>query len=250
MSKRARGGGQVGDGDAKPFRTTPDGTVETHSTDAFVSPFFLASSSCCAAVLFLAAIELPTGDMRLVCAVEPTGVATADTNEASKVTRIMAKAHYYGTTAKLLHWTIVVLLVAQYAVGWLMPDVHRGPPGTPMILHMSLGVLVLTLIVVRLAWRLTHPIAPDTSLPRWQHLGSEAVHWLLYTMVIATTVIGWLFASFRGWSVRFFGLFHLPMLSAQSPAGIKAIDGWHQAALWILLGFIGLHVAALSLIHI
>ncbi len=34
----------------------------------------------------------------------------------------------YGTTAKALHWDMVALLVTQYAIGWLMPDVHGGPP--------------------------------------------------------------------------------------------------------------------------
>ncbi|MBU6462226.1 MAG: helix-turn-helix domain-containing protein [Bradyrhizobium sp.] len=31
----------------------------------------------------------------------------------------------YGTTAKVFHWTIVALLLAQYLIGWLMPDIHR-----------------------------------------------------------------------------------------------------------------------------
>ena len=156
---------------------------------------------------------------------------------------------HYGAPAKTLHWLIVALLVVQFPIGWLMPDVHRGPPGTPMTFHISFGMLILLLIVVRFIWRLTHPVAPESSLPGWQRLSSELVHWLLYLMVLATTLSGWLFASFRGWSVSFFYLFPLPMLSAPSPAGIKAIDGLHQAAEWTLLGLIGLHVAA-ALIHI
>jgi cytochrome b561 len=44
----------------------------------------------------------------------------------------MTKRLNYGTTAKVLHWTIVALLVIQYSIGWLMPDVHRGPPSVPM----------------------------------------------------------------------------------------------------------------------
>ena len=36
----------------------------------------------------------------------------------------------YGTTAKVFHWLIVALLLVQYLIGWLMPDIHRGPkPG-------------------------------------------------------------------------------------------------------------------------
>jgi cytochrome b561 len=151
----------------------------------------------------------------------------------------------YGTTAKVFHWLIVTLLVVQYSIGWLMPDVHRGmKPGAPMTFHMSVGITILVLIVLRFAWRLTHPVAPESSLPPWQRLSSEAVHWLLYALVLATTVSGWLFASFRGWGVSFFYLFPMPMLASDNAAAGKTIDGLHQVFEWTLLVVIGLHVAA------
>jgi cytochrome b561 len=121
----------------------------------------------------------------------------------------------YGTTAKVFHWTIVALLVVQYPLGWLMPDIHRSmQPGAGMTLHVSMGLIILFATVLRLIWRLTHPIAPESSLPAWQRLTSEVVHWMLYVMVLFTTVTGWLFASYRGWSLSFLYLFPFPMLSA------------------------------------
>jgi len=156
----------------------------------------------------------------------------------------------YGTTAKVLHWVIAALLLVQYLIGWLMPDIHRGQqPGTAMTLHVSIGMLILILIVLRLAWRLTHPVAPESSLPPWQRVSSEAVHWLLYVLVLATTITGWLFASFRGWSISFFYLVPLPMLASDNAEAGRAIDGWHQAMEWALLVVIGLHVA-FALVHI
>ena len=156
----------------------------------------------------------------------------------------------YGTTAKLFHWLIVALLMAQYLIGWLMPDLHRDmKPGAPMTFHISCGLTILMLIVLRFVWRLTHPVAPDSSLTPMQRLGSEAVHWILYALVLATTLSGWLFASFRGWSVSYFYLFPLPMLAADNAAGGKAIDGLHQAMEWALLVFIVIHVAS-ALAHV
>jgi cytochrome b561 len=155
----------------------------------------------------------------------------------------------YGTTAKVLHWLIVALLIVQYLLGWLMPDIHRGmKPGAGMTFHISFGILIFILIVLRLGWRLTHPVAPESSLPAWQRLSSEAVHWLLYALVLATTVTGWLFASFRGWGVSFFYLMPMPMLADNAAAG-KVIDGLHQAMEWSLLVVIGIHVGA-ALAHI
>jgi cytochrome b561 len=163
---------------------------------------------------------------------------------------IMTDRLQYGTTAKVFHWLIVALLLVQYPLGWLMPDIHRGmKPGDAMTWHISIGIVMLVLIVLRFAWRLTHPVPPESSLPTWQRVGSEAMHWLLYALVLATTITGWLFASFRGWSVSFLFLAPMPMLSAGNPAAGKMIDGWHQAMEWSLLVVIGLHVAA-ALTHL
>ena len=155
----------------------------------------------------------------------------------------------YGTTAKIFHWLIVALLIVQYLIGWLMPDIHGGAPGTPMILHISFGMVILLLIVLRLVWRLTHPVAPDSSLPAWQRLASEGLHWSLYVAVLGTTMTGWLFASFRGWSVSLFYFLPLPMLAGASRSGAQAIDGWHQIAEWSLLAAIGCHVAS-AFVHL
>ena len=93
-------------------------------------------------------------------------------------------------------------------------------------------------------WRLTHPVAPENTLPSWQRLVSQATHWLLYVLVLATTITGWLFASFRGWSISLFFMIPLPMLGSDNAAAGKAIDGLHQAMEWSLLVVIGIHVAA------
>jgi cytochrome b561 len=156
----------------------------------------------------------------------------------------------YGTTAKVLHWLVAALVVVQYLIGWLMPDIHGGmKPGDAMTLHISIGFTILVLVVLRLGWRLAHPVAPESSLPPWQRLSAEAMHWLLYVLVLATTVTGWLFASFRGWSISFFYLAPMPMLASGNAETVKIIDGLHQAMEWALLVVIGIHVAV-ALAHI
>ena len=156
----------------------------------------------------------------------------------------------YDTPAKVLHWLVVALLLAQYLIGWLMPDIHRGmKPGDAMTWHISVGIVILALIVVRLGWRLTHRVAPESSLEPWQRAAAEAVHWLIYVLVLLTTISGWLFASFRGWSISLFFLTPLPMLSSENPDALRAINHWHQKFEWALLILIGLHVLA-AVVHL
>jgi cytochrome b561 len=162
----------------------------------------------------------------------------------------MTKRLQYGPAAKVFHWLVAALLLVQYPIGWLMPDIHRGmKPGTAMTFHVSIGLTILVLVVLRFGWRIAHPVAPESSLPVWQRLSSEVVHWLLYLLVLATTITGWLFASFRGWSISFFYLAPMPMLASDNEAAGKAIDGLHQAMQWALLVVICIHIAT-ALVHI
>ncbi|MFP3560120.1 cytochrome b/b6 domain-containing protein, partial [Paraburkholderia sp. SIMBA_049] len=50
----------------------------------------------------------------------------------------------YDAVARVLHWLIVVLLVAQYAIGWTMPDVHRDTHPVGLIAaHLIVGTALL-----------------------------------------------------------------------------------------------------------
>ena len=155
------------------------------------------------------------------------------------------KQQDYGATAKIFHWTIAALLLVQYPLGWLMPDIKRGmTPGVAMTVHISLGMVILVLIAVRLIWRLTHPVAAQSSLPAWQHLSSEAVHWLLYLLVAVTCITGWAYANMRGWHVSLFGIAPLPQIFAEGPGLGRTIGRLHETVNWILLAVVGVHVLA------
>jgi len=161
-----------------------------------------------------------------------------------------AEQLHYGTTAKVFHWAIAALIAVQLPLGWLMPDIHRGmTPGTAMTLHISIGMTILLLIVLRFLWRLTHPVAPETNLPGWQRVSSELVHWLLYVVVLLTTLSGWFAASVHGWTIYLYGLVPLPRLVEQgSPLG-RSIGDLHATLTWILLGLVGFHIAT-ALVHL
>jgi cytochrome b561 len=157
----------------------------------------------------------------------------------------MAKQLNYGTTAKVFHWLIVALLIVQFPLGWFMPDIHREmKPGDAMTFHISFGITILALIVLRFFWRITHPVASASSLSAWQRLISEAVHWLLYALVFATTITGWIFASERGWSISLFFAVPLPALPTEDSLLANSIGKWHGTMEWMLLLVIGAHVAA------
>jgi cytochrome b561 len=152
----------------------------------------------------------------------------------------------YTGTAKALHWTIVALLIVQFIAAWTMPDIKRDTkPDTLINLHISVGVLILFVAVLRLTWRAGHPEPPpEDGLPPWQVQSARAVHWLLYALLFVLPVLGWLNASWRGFSVIMFGLELPKLLATRAPGGGWTGDVHALLATYGLLTLVGLHVAA------
>jgi cytochrome b561 len=173
------------------------------------------------------------------------GLTRQEQHQAAESKNIMARQLNYGTTAKVFHWLVVALVIVQFPLGWFMPHIHHGmKPGDAMTFHISFGITILAIIVLRFFWRIIRPVAPASSLPAWQQLISEAVHWLLYVLVFATTMTGWIFASERGWSISLFFAASLPTLAIGGSLLARSIGNWHGTMEWSLFLVIGAHVAA------
>lgn len=151
----------------------------------------------------------------------------------------------YGLVAKALHWSVALLVAAQFAVGFIMPEIHRDVEVEYWIgLHLSLGVLVLLAATIRIVWRVLHPVMPLAGLPKWQQQASHATHGMLYLLLLVAPLLGWANASSRGWDVGLFGLFQLPRLTAEDSALGGAAGDVHVAVVFAMLALIGLHVLA------
>ena len=101
-----------------------------------------------------------------------------------------------------------------------MPEIQRDTkPDTLINLHLSIGVLILFVAVIRLAWRATHAEPPpEDGVPPWQTQSARIVHWLLYALLFVLPILGWINASWRGFPVIMFGL-ELPKLVATRAPG-------------------------------
>jgi cytochrome b561 len=160
--------------------------------------------------------------------------------------------HPYSATAKSLHWIIVALLIVQYTIGFLMPEIRRNTTPEGLVgLHVSFGAIILALVLVRAGWRIVYgaPPAPP-GLPVWQALASSTVHFLLYVLIIAIPILGWANASYRGWKISVFGVVPLPhLVPARNTLPPGAYSwGWtgdvHSLLAYVLLGAAALHILA------
>lgn len=151
----------------------------------------------------------------------------------------------YGVTAKLFHWLFFLLLAAQYAVGSIMPHIGRKTLDEGWVAwHLSIGAAILLVIVLRFVWRLLNPVSLPANLATWELYLSRFTHWTLYALVLAMTLLGWAAANARGWNVKLFGLITLPALAPNGSAWGHEAGDIHNIVVYVLLGFIVLHVAA------
>jgi cytochrome b561 len=150
----------------------------------------------------------------------------------------------YDGVARFLHWLVVVLIAAQFLIGWTMPGVHRGTQPTGLIAwHLGVGAALVAAMAVRVVWRVTHRPPPD-SLPPMLSTVSRLTHLLLYAALIVVPLLGWANASSRGWNVKLFGMIDLPALTPTGSALGHAMGDVHGALAWALLALICAHVAA------
>ncbi len=153
-------------------------------------------------------------------------------------------ATQYNNTARSLHWLILVLLVIQFAVAWTMPDIDRDSKPVGLIAwHLSIGVIILLVMLVRLGWRAVSEVPPPPAdLQPALRLLSRTTHFLLYAILIVLPLLGWINANARGWTVWFLGVIPLPTLAAPESSWGAEMGDVHQIFAYLLLGVAGLHV--------
>jgi len=151
----------------------------------------------------------------------------------------------YTRTAVALHWFVAVLITAGFTLGATMTDLHMSPRKLKLYsYHKWIGITVLGLVLIRLLWRLTHPAPPDEPMPRWQRVAAHVTHWLLYALMIATPMVGWLYTSAAGYPVVYLKLWQLPDLVSKNKQLADVLVQVHGVLAWTLLWVVLLHAAA------
>lgn len=156
-----------------------------------------------------------------------------------------ALAECYSYPARLLHWTLALLLPVQIGIGWYVLSIeNQSRSGWYFALHISLGLTATLLIALRVNWHLYQaPPEEPRGLPGWQRRAARTTHAMLYVLMLLIPLTGYLGAAFSGEAMSYFGI-PLPNWVAKNDGLKEQLFTVHSVIAWILVAMIAVHVLA------
>jgi cytochrome b561 len=152
----------------------------------------------------------------------------------------------WGPVAKWFHWSIALLIFTQFALGWIAVSFRLSPTKIQLFIwHKSIGILILLLVVLRLTWRFLNPSpALPADTPRGERVAARASHGLLYALMVAMPLSGWVINSAANIPFRVFWWLPLPAIVVPDKALEQIAKQVHFALFVAIVAVVVLHVAA------
>jgi cytochrome b561 len=151
----------------------------------------------------------------------------------------------WGSVQIGLHWLIAALILIQVPAAWGMVSANPGALQDFLYnVHKNVGVIIFVLAIVRLTWRLMHPVPrlPE-DMPDWQRTFAHVTHFLLYALLFAMPITGFLFTALSGYPIPLFMVWDLSKLvPVDKPLG-AVFETIHVSLQWLLYLVVVLHVA-------
>ncbi len=152
----------------------------------------------------------------------------------------------YSGVAIGLHWLIAIAIVGSFSVGLYMADLPLSPQKLKLYSwHKWAGVTIFLFVVVRLGWRLLHrPPELPAAMPAWQRKVAEATHVLLYLLMFAIPISGWLMSSAKGFQTVYFGVLPLPDLLVKNKELGDLLEEVHSLLNFSMAALVVAHLGA------
>lgn len=152
----------------------------------------------------------------------------------------------YTRTVVSVHWAIALLIFAAFPLGAYMHDLLLSPYKLRLFnYHKWIGMTVLILAFVRVASRLNYrPPELPVTMPMWERSAASAMHLLLYALIFAAPLSGWLMSSATGFQTVLFGVIPLPDLIGKNKELGQFLLELHRNLDYLLIALVGVHIAA------
>lgn len=153
--------------------------------------------------------------------------------------------NHWGWPSKLLHWLTAILIFIQIPLGYYAEDLKLSPLKLDLFVwHKSIGMLVLFLAILRLLWRITGTIPKTADASLLQRRLAQFAHALLYGLMIALPISGWITTSAANIPTKLFWLLELPAITGPDEALKSMASEVHEICVTMLIIILVVHIGA------
>lgn len=149
----------------------------------------------------------------------------------------------YGLVSILIHWISALLILFLFGLGVYMVDLtyyddwyHKGPE-----LHVSIGLLVLLIMLVRIVWRIVNPTPIDLPAKPVQQKTAKLVKLALYLFIFVVIISGYLMTTAEGQAASMFNVLKFPVITQLSSANVDLAGEIHEYFAWAIIALVVLH---------
>ncbi|MGB0449775.1 MAG: cytochrome b [Porticoccaceae bacterium] len=151
----------------------------------------------------------------------------------------------WGWLGKLLHWLTALLIFIQIPLGYYAEELKLSPLKLDLFVwHKSIGMLVLLLAAVRLLWRITGTIPISLDSSKVQRRLAQLAHTLLYGLMIALPISGWIITSAANIPTKLFWLVELPAIAGPDETLKSMAAEVHEICVTMLIIILVAHIGA------
>jgi cytochrome b561 len=144
-----------------------------------------------------------------------------------------------------IHWLTVLLIIAAFVLATILEDMTLSPLKLKLYSwHKWVGITVLFLLPLRLLFRFLDPLDHRAGLTALEVKASAAVHGVIYLLLIAVPMFGWLHSSAAGFPVVWLGVLPLPDLVGKDKALAEVFKELHEGSVNLLIALVVMHAAA------
>ncbi len=157
----------------------------------------------------------------------------------------------YGAVAIAIHWISALLILFLFGLGVYMVDLtyyddwyHKGPE-----LHVSLGLVVLLLMLLRIVWRIINPTPVDLPAKPVQQKAAKLVKLALYLFIFVVIISGYLITTAEGQPASMFNLIKFPVLVELSAGNVDLAGELHEYFAWGIIALVVVHMLGAFMHH-
>ncbi len=153
----------------------------------------------------------------------------------------------YGLVAIILHWLVALVVIGLFSLGIWMTELgyyddwyKRGPE-----IHKSIGIVLFIIMLGRVVWSVVNVQPEDEpGTSTMQRRAAHGMHRLLYVLLFAVMISGYLISTAVGRPIQVFDLFAVPatIFGIDNMEDVAGEVHWYLAL--TLISFAGLHTLA------